>query len=46
MIETLAHYIVIYIDHLATIFIVHQTLLNTIFIEKLNLRLIRVSKYL
>ena len=37
---------IIYIDHSATIIIVRQTSINTILTEKLNLRLIRASKYL
>ena len=38
--------VVIYINYLATISILKQILLNIININKLNLRLIRVSQYL
>ena len=46
LIETTEHFIVVYIDHSVTIAIAQQSNLNTIFVIKLNLRLIRSSKYL
>ena len=45
-IETIKHFIIIYIDHSVTVAIVQQSNLNTIFVIKLNLRLIRSSEYL
>ena len=38
--------IIVYTDHFVAIDIVHQSSINTIFTEKLNLRLIRAFEYL
>ena len=38
--------IIVYIDHFVVIDIVRQSSINIIFIEKLNLRLIRAFEYL
>lgn len=46
MIEAAVHTTIIYTDHSAAVSIVRQTSLNTTSTEKLNLRLIRASKYL
>ena len=46
LIKTIEHPIIIYIDHSATIAIAQQFSLNTISVIKVNLRLIRSSKYL
>ena len=45
MIEILQFFIIIYIDHNATLNIVKQTLLFIIFMNKFNLRLIRAFDY-
>ena len=45
-IKTIEHFIVIYIDHFAIAAIAQQSSLNTIFVIKLNFRLIRSSKSL
>jgi len=37
---------IVYIDHISTISITKQTSLNIVSIKKLNLRLVRASKYL
>ena len=39
-------FIIIYIDHFATILIFRQIILITSFIDKFNLRLVRASQYL
>ena len=46
MIEITIHIIIIYTDHSIAVTIVKQTSFNITSIEKLNLRLIRASKYL
>lgn len=46
MIEASEHPTIIYTDHAATLGIVKQTSLNTVSVEKLNLRLVRASEYL
>ena len=46
MVEASEHPTIVYTDHAATLGIVKQTSLNTVLVEKLNLRLIRASKYL
>ena len=46
MIESVIKMTIIYTDHSATVNIVHQLSLSTIFIEKINLQLIWASEYL
>lgn len=46
MVESSEHPTIVYTDYAATLSIVKQTNLNTVSVEKLNLRLIRASEYL
>ena len=46
IIEAAEHVTVVYIDYSVAVAIVRQISLNTISVEKLNLRLIRASEYL
>ena len=46
MVESSEQPTIVYTDHAATLSIVKQTSLNTVSVEKLNLRLIRASEYL
>ena len=46
MVESTDHPTIVYTDHAATLGIVKQTNLNTVSVEKLNLRLVRASEYL
>ena len=46
LVESSEHPTVVYTDHAATLGIVKQTSMNTVSVEKLNLRLVRASEYL
>ena len=46
MVESAELPTVVYTDHAATLAIAKQISLNTVSIEKLNLRLVRASEYL
>ena len=46
MVEASEHPIIVYTDHATILEIVKQTSLNTVSVEKLNLRLVRASEYL
>ena len=46
LIEAVSKPTIIYIDYSATVAIIRQSSINTTLTKKLNLRLIRASKYL